>query len=342
MAEPTSPFCKLRAFRAELYACRTRRADALVELADALLCAQAIPSVAHLSLEPVHRRGWPAPMPPWRAAASTPNGSAPCWPAARWTVACRSTRSMPPAGRAATPTAAPSAVCTTTPRGTRPASRSWPAGPTSGSPSSASLATAGPRRWTPAACTHSATTTRSPSPRSARCWTACPPAGRCRCSCSTPATTRPAWRWGWPMRPPRSWCGCVRGAASTPTATPGTLAQGRSATPPRRQAGHPQPGHLADTNPQPHRRRRPVRSRAGAGLGRAASQAAVACHQRDQAAPTDRARHPGPPAGRTRARQHPPTAGAVAVVARPRRSGPGDALAGLRAPLRLGTHHPLL
>jgi hypothetical protein len=39
MAEPTSPFCKLRAFRAELYACRTRRADALVELADALLCA---------------------------------------------------------------------------------------------------------------------------------------------------------------------------------------------------------------------------------------------------------------------------------------------------------------
>jgi hypothetical protein len=110
-------------------------------------------------------------MPPWRAAASTPNGSAPCWPAAHWTVACRSTRSTPSAGRAATPTAAPSAVCTTTPRGTRPASRSWPAGPTSGSPSSASLATAGPRRWTPAACTHSTTTTRSPSPRSARCWT---------------------------------------------------------------------------------------------------------------------------------------------------------------------------
>ena len=58
MAEPTSPFCKLRAFRAELYACCTRRADALLELADALLCAQAIPSLAHLSLEPIHRRGW--------------------------------------------------------------------------------------------------------------------------------------------------------------------------------------------------------------------------------------------------------------------------------------------
>jgi hypothetical protein len=58
MAEPTSPFCKLRAFRAELYACCTRRADALLELGDALLCAPAIPSLAHLSLEPVHRRGW--------------------------------------------------------------------------------------------------------------------------------------------------------------------------------------------------------------------------------------------------------------------------------------------
>jgi hypothetical protein len=52
MAEPTSLFCELRAFRAELYACLTRRADALLELADARLCAPAIPSVAHLSLEP--------------------------------------------------------------------------------------------------------------------------------------------------------------------------------------------------------------------------------------------------------------------------------------------------
>jgi hypothetical protein len=58
MAEPTSPFCKLRAFRAELHACLTRRTDALLELADALLCAPAIPSLAHLSLEAVHQRGW--------------------------------------------------------------------------------------------------------------------------------------------------------------------------------------------------------------------------------------------------------------------------------------------
>jgi hypothetical protein len=49
----------LRAFRAELHACCTRRADALVDLADALLCAPApVASLPHLSLEPAHRRGW--------------------------------------------------------------------------------------------------------------------------------------------------------------------------------------------------------------------------------------------------------------------------------------------
>src|SRR4029450_13460567 len=36
----------------------SRRADALFELGDAMLCAQAVPSLPHLSLEPVHRRGW--------------------------------------------------------------------------------------------------------------------------------------------------------------------------------------------------------------------------------------------------------------------------------------------
>jgi hypothetical protein len=49
----------LRAFRAGLHASFTRRADALVDLADALLCAQTSPgSLPHLSLEPAHRRGW--------------------------------------------------------------------------------------------------------------------------------------------------------------------------------------------------------------------------------------------------------------------------------------------
>jgi hypothetical protein len=58
MPMPTSPLARLGAFRAELHACYTRRADALFELGDALLCAQAVPSLPHLSLEPVCRRGW--------------------------------------------------------------------------------------------------------------------------------------------------------------------------------------------------------------------------------------------------------------------------------------------
>jgi hypothetical protein len=217
MTELSSPLARLAAFRAELYACCARRADALLELADALLCAPAIPSVAHLSLEPVHRRGWGSAYAALARGHLDAEQLRDLLADTHWMTASRSTRSTPPAGRAATPTAARSAACTTTPRGTRPASRSWPAGPTSGSPSSASPATAGPRRWTRAACTPTTTTTRSPSPRSARCCNACPPAGRCRCSCSTPATIPLAWRWGWPMRPPRSWCGYARGAASTPT-----------------------------------------------------------------------------------------------------------------------------
>jgi hypothetical protein len=57
MPMPTFPLVRLGAFRNELHACFTRRADALFELGDALLCAPAIPSLPHLSLEPVHRRG---------------------------------------------------------------------------------------------------------------------------------------------------------------------------------------------------------------------------------------------------------------------------------------------
>jgi DDE superfamily endonuclease len=58
MPMPTFPLARLAAFRSELHACFTRRADALFELGDALLCAPAITSVAQLSLEPSHRRGW--------------------------------------------------------------------------------------------------------------------------------------------------------------------------------------------------------------------------------------------------------------------------------------------
>jgi hypothetical protein len=47
-----------RAFRSSLYECLHRRADALFELTDALLTAEAVPSPVHLSLQPSHRRGW--------------------------------------------------------------------------------------------------------------------------------------------------------------------------------------------------------------------------------------------------------------------------------------------
>jgi DDE superfamily endonuclease len=58
MLMPTSPLARLGAFRSELHACCTRRADALFQVGDALLCAPAITSVAQLSLEPSHQRGW--------------------------------------------------------------------------------------------------------------------------------------------------------------------------------------------------------------------------------------------------------------------------------------------
>src|SRR5438552_12434186 len=49
----------LRAFRRSFYECLHRRSDALFELGDAMLTADgAVPSPAHLSLQPSHRRGW--------------------------------------------------------------------------------------------------------------------------------------------------------------------------------------------------------------------------------------------------------------------------------------------
>jgi hypothetical protein len=58
MPMSTFPLARLGGFRAELYACCTRRADALFELGDALLCAQGFGSLPRLSLEAVHQRGW--------------------------------------------------------------------------------------------------------------------------------------------------------------------------------------------------------------------------------------------------------------------------------------------
>jgi hypothetical protein len=48
----------LRAFRRSFYGCLHRRADALFELAGAIMTADSVPSPVHLSLQASHRRGW--------------------------------------------------------------------------------------------------------------------------------------------------------------------------------------------------------------------------------------------------------------------------------------------
>jgi hypothetical protein len=49
---------RLRGFREEAFGCLGRRRDALFELVDGLLAAESMPPLPHLSLVPVHRRGW--------------------------------------------------------------------------------------------------------------------------------------------------------------------------------------------------------------------------------------------------------------------------------------------
>jgi hypothetical protein len=56
--EPSYGLDALRQFRRALHKCFHRRADALFELADAILTAGVVPSPAHLSIQPSHRRGW--------------------------------------------------------------------------------------------------------------------------------------------------------------------------------------------------------------------------------------------------------------------------------------------
>jgi hypothetical protein len=54
-----APDCAcLRAFRTALHGCFERRADALFELGDALLAADPVTSLPHLSVQAAHRRGW--------------------------------------------------------------------------------------------------------------------------------------------------------------------------------------------------------------------------------------------------------------------------------------------
>ena len=55
---PAPDLAALRAFRTDLHGCFPRRADALIELIDALLTAGPVASLPQLSLQGAHRRGW--------------------------------------------------------------------------------------------------------------------------------------------------------------------------------------------------------------------------------------------------------------------------------------------
>jgi hypothetical protein len=48
----------LRTFRTGLHGCFRRRGDALFARVDALLAAETVTSLPHLSLQAPHRRGW--------------------------------------------------------------------------------------------------------------------------------------------------------------------------------------------------------------------------------------------------------------------------------------------
>jgi hypothetical protein len=220
------------------------------DLGYALLCAPTMASLPHLSLEPVHQRGWGS------TYAALSSGR----------VEVERLRdlladSLPPAGRLV------SAVDVTT----------WPrcdaecspergyyyhpsrhsagqpivaAGPSSGSPRSASFDR---DSWTTpvdAARLHPLEDTDQQAACQIRALLARLPAGEAMPRlCSTAATTLPSSPSTWPSSRPGCWCGCAQTAASTRPATSGTLTQGRPATPPRRQVQLRRPEHLAS----PHR-----------------------------------------------------------------------------------------
>ena len=158
-----------RAFRNSLYKCLHRRADALFELTDALLSAEAVPSPVHLSLQPSHRRGWGTlynalshgridAQALRRLLAHHPlAGSETTTPvyAVDVSVWDRCDAECSPLLKAST----------TILLATQLGSRSWQVGPTSSSHSSISFARAGLPPWTWSACALRRTPTRWPPNR---------------------------------------------------------------------------------------------------------------------------------------------------------------------------------
>ncbi len=254
----------LHTFRHALYDCFERRADALMELTDALLTAGPVLSPVHLSQEAVHRRGWGS---LYAALAQGRVNS----PALRQLLAQYPLAEGQPIYAVDCSVWARCAAATSPQRGYYYHSSRhsggvqwWRGGPISGSASSASGATAGLRLWTCSASPAPRTSTPRRRPRSKPCSRACPPAVPCRSVSSMPATTPYSSPLIWTASLPPRWCACARIAASMPTLIPrrwrgrdGRCSMGTSLTVPALPCGQCRPRNCA----------RRIRSTAPCGCG---------------------------------------------------------------------------
>jgi hypothetical protein len=190
-----------------------------MDLADALLSAQGpVWSLPQLSLEPAHRRGWGS------TYAALARGRidaerlrellAGCLPAVDPLVFAVDVTAWPRCDAECSPERGlyyhPS-------RHSAGGADCGRLGVFSGSHRSALTTSAGPPRSMPSGCILWMTPITLPPARSARCWGGCPPTGRCRGLCATPATTPPSSLWTWPTSVWWCWCGCGPTAAFTPT-----------------------------------------------------------------------------------------------------------------------------
>ena len=304
-----------------------------------------VASLPHLSLQAAHRRGWGSLYDALAAGPHRRRGAPRVAGAAPGHRRPAGLRRRPERLAALRRRGQPRARASTTIRpATRPASRSWPAGPTSGWPNSASRAIAGPRRSTcgasirrenaNAVAVEQITALVGQPPA-----TAATPAVRLRRRLRLGAADAGLGR---RSRSP-SWSACAPTAASMPT---------RRRRYPRRRAVA-----RASTAPSsPARTRRPGPHRPPSTWPRTSSTARCACAPGPGCIPSSRPTPGAAPArprpivrgtvvlvevSRLPARPY-PAAGALAVVGRTGHAGPRPALARLRPPLRPGAHAALL
>ena len=166
LADAVSDTEQLRRFRSGFYRCLTGWADAAFELTDAVLCAPApVASIPTLSLEPTFRRSHGS---LYKALARGQVDAE----AMRDLLVRHRPRNWPLVFAVDASTWARCDAETSPERGFyysaskhSAGSRSWPAGPTPGSPPWTGPTIRGPRRWTPAGSHPGRMPSRSPPPR---------------------------------------------------------------------------------------------------------------------------------------------------------------------------------